>query len=88
MHDEGDAPVAVRQLRAALSREFAGLIDMTDFSSATPDRLRERAPSLRGLWPPRPPAFSRTVMRTRPPQPLSTAPTTWASTLWRSGQVE
>ncbi|SOE07693.1 hypothetical protein [Streptomyces sp. Ag109_G2-15] len=49
MHDEGDAPVAGRQLRAALSREFAGLIDMTDFPSATPDRLRESAFLARAL---------------------------------------
>lgn len=49
MHDEGDAPVAVRQLRAALSREFAGLIDMTDFPSAMPDRLRESAFLARAL---------------------------------------
>ncbi|MFD9367483.1 AIPR family protein [Streptomyces sp. NPDC060020] len=42
MHEEGH-PVAVRQLRVALSREFAGLIDMTDSPSAAPDPSRERA---------------------------------------------
>ncbi|KAA6210983.1 AIPR family protein [Streptomyces filamentosus] len=43
MHDEG-RPVVARQLRAALSREFADLIDMTDLPSAAPgpDPSRER----------------------------------------------
>ncbi|WP_030754600.1 AIPR family protein [Streptomyces griseus] len=43
MRDEGH-PVVARQLRAALSREFADLIDMTDLPSAVrgPDPSRER----------------------------------------------
>ncbi|MCC4316613.1 AIPR family protein [Streptomyces samsunensis] len=48
MHDEEYA-LAVGQLRAALSREFAGLIDMTDFPSAAPDPLRESAFLTRAL---------------------------------------